>query len=110
MPPNEFLTRENHQLRPGERFDPYDPSGARSIVRRFSDDVKAMLAVMKQNHEDFDAGKTMLAQSPLARKVWVAAAMKTLGLVEEQPTAGGACALVLTDRALEQMENIKQFW
>lgn len=107
---SEFLIPENHRQRPGERFNPYEESGARSIVRQFKDDVKAMLAEMMRNREEFEEGKTMLAHSPLARKVWVAASMKTLGLVEERPTRNGACALVLTQKALDQMENINRFW
>ena len=52
---------------------------------------------------------TMLAKSPLRSKPYVAGAMKTLGFVEERPTANGACAIVLTPKAITQMQNLKQF-
>jgi hypothetical protein len=68
-----------------------------------------MLDFMDKNRELYDGGKTMLAQSPLRSKVFVAAAMKTLGFVEEQPTPNGACALVLTQKAVDQMAALKKY-
>lgn len=104
----EFLVPEN--MPPGKHYhNPYEERGARSIMRRFSDDVIHMLDTMKENHEQYQAGKTMLSQSPLAQKVWVAAAMKTLGFVEEKPSKNGSCALVLTEKAISQMANLKRF-
>jgi len=90
--------------------DPYTVPGARSIMRRFNHDVIAMLDHMEANRQRYDDGKTMLAKSPLAKKIWIAGAMKTLGLIAEHSTATGACALTLTEKAIAQMENIKRFW
>lgn len=105
----EFLVPDTHQTAGSHYFDPYTPSGARSIMRRFRDDVIEMLRVMKENHDLYDAGKTFLNQSPLKKKIWVAAAMKTSGLIEERPSPNGACALVLTQKALEDMDRLKKF-
>lgn len=57
----------------------------------------------------YEDGKTMLAQSPLRSKVYVAAAMKTMGLVEERPTANGTCALVLTQKAIDQIAALRRY-
>jgi hypothetical protein len=35
--------------------------------------------------------------------------MKTLGLVEERPTENGSCALVLTPKAISQIEHLKKY-
>lgn len=78
-------------------------------MRRFNHDVIAMLDHMEANRQRYDDGKTMLAKSPLAKKIWIAGAMKTLGLIAEHSTATGACALTLTEKAIAQMENIKRF-
>ena len=102
----EFLVPDNHTSAGQHMHDPYTLSGARSVLRRFSDDVKDMLQVMYLNHEQFDAGKTFLKASPLRHKVWVAAAMKTYGWIEERPSPNGSCALVLTEKALKQMDQI----
>ena len=104
----EFLTAERHNAS-AHYHNPYTAAGARSILRRFSADVIAMLDVMEENRARFDDGKTMLAKSPLRSKPYVAGAMKTLGFVEERPTANGACAIVLTPKAITQMQNLKQF-
>ncbi len=89
--------------------DPYTQAGARSIMRRFNHDVIAMLDHMEANRQRFKDGRTMLATSPLAKKIWVAGAMKTLGLIAEHSTSNGACALTLTEKAIAQMANIKRF-
>jgi hypothetical protein len=104
----EFLTPERHNAS-GHYHDPYTTSGARSILRRFKDDVIAMLDDMDANRQLFDDGKTMLAKSPLRSKVHVAAAMKTMGLIEERPTQNGSCALVLTEKAIRQMADLKKY-
>lgn len=75
--------------------DPYTESGARSIIRRFQNDVKDMLKHMLDIEAQYAEGKAMLSRSPLRKKVWVAGAMKTLGLIEEHDTKTGACALTL---------------
>ena len=106
----EYFLDPNRHNNVGHMHDPYTVAGARSIARRFSSDMKDMLYVMRENHDKYEAGKTMLSQSPLARKVWVAAAMKTLGLVEEHPTANGACALTLTEKALAQWDAIHRYY
>ena len=104
----EFLTPERHNAS-SHYHDPYTAAGARSILRRFRDDVIYMLDCMNANRLTFREGKTMLSQSPLKDKVHVAAAMKTLNLVKEQPTKNGSCALVLTDHAIKQLENLKRY-
>jgi hypothetical protein len=35
--------------------------------------------------------------------------MKTMGLVEERPTENGSCALVLTERAIRQIADLKKY-
>lgn len=105
---NEFLVPERHNAS-GHYHDPYTVSGARSILRRFKADVIEMLDAMETNRELFEEGKTLLAHSPLRKKPFVAGAMKTMGLVEERPTPGGACALILTEKAIAQMENLKRY-
>ena len=78
-------------------FDsPYDFEGAQSILRRFPDDLMAMFASMHHNETCYADGRTFLAKSPLRRKIYVAAAMKTLGLIREEPSDNGACTLILT--------------
>ena len=104
----EYLTPARHNAQ-GYMHDPYTASGARSILRRFRDDVINMLDEMDANRQLFDHGKTMLAKSPLRSKPYVAAAMKTLGLVDEQPTATGACGLVLTEKAISQIDDLKKY-
>lgn len=104
----EFLTPERHNAK-GHFHDPYTVSGARSILRRFKDDVINMLDVMEENRAIYEGGKTMLAKSPLRSKPYVAGAMKTLGLVEERPTENGSCALVLTPKAISQIEHLKKY-
>ena len=104
----EFLTPERHRAA-GHYHDPYTVSGARSILRRFRDDVIDMLDDMEANRQRFKDGKTMLAKSPLRSKPYVAGAMKTLGLVEERPTENGSCALVLTPKAISQIEHLKKY-
>lgn len=89
--------------------DPYTESGARSIVRRFRSDVVAMLDEMMANAGKFEGGKTFLAHSPLRRKPWVAGAMKTLGLVAEVPSPNGACALILTHKAIDQLAALRKY-
>ena len=102
---NEFLTADRHDA--SRYYDnPYTEDGAREIVRRFRDDVIEMLDEMDLKRRSFQDGKTMLSRSPLKSKPYVAAAMKTLGLVEERPTPNGTCALVLTPKAIAQMENL----
>ncbi|RNF35070.1 hypothetical protein [Paracoccus methylarcula] len=102
----EFLTPARHDASK-HYHDPYTESGARSVLRRFRAEMLQMLALMARNSAEFQAGKTFLAQSPLRRKPHVAAAMKTLGWVEEVPSANGACALVLTDRGHRQIANAR---
>ena len=104
----EFLTPERHNAK-GHFHDPYTVSGARSILRRFKDDVIAMLDEMDANRQLFEDGKTMLAKSPLRSKPYVAGAMKTRGLIAERPTANGSCALVLTEKAISQMADLKKY-
>jgi len=89
--------------------NPYTQSGARSIMRRFNHDVIAMLDYMDFNRREYDDGRSMLANSPLKSKIYVAAAMKTLGLIDEHETTNGSCALTLTSKAVAQMENIRRF-
>lgn len=103
----EFLIPENHDASRHHQ-DPYTTTGARSIVRRFRGDVILMLDEMDANRQRYSDGKTMLAHSPLRSKVHIAAAMKTLGLVEENPTKGGACALILTQKAVDQIEALRR--
>lgn len=101
----EYLIPENHNG--SAHFDdPYTAKGARRIMARFRDDVIDMLDHMMKERRRYEEGKTFLAKSPLRSKPWVAAAMKTLGLVEEVPSPNGACALVLTERALEQINRM----
>ncbi len=104
----EFLTPERHNAS-GHYHDPYTASGARSILRRFRDDVIDMLDEMDRNRERYEEGKTMLAQSPLRSKPYVAGAMKTLGLIAERPTENGSCALVLTQKAIDQIDALKKY-
>jgi hypothetical protein len=104
----EFLTPDRHDAS-RHYHDPYTTSGARSILRRFRNDVINMLDVMEQNRAIYEGGKTMLAKSPLRSKPYVAGAMKTLGLVEERPTENGSCALVLTPKAISQIEHLKKY-
>jgi hypothetical protein len=104
----EFLTPERHNAS-GHYHDPYTVSGARSILRRFKDDVIAMLDEMEANRVRYEDGKTMLSKSPLRSKVHVAAAMKTMGLIAERPTENGSCALVLTDKAISQIADLKKY-
>ena len=89
--------------------DPYTQAGARSVLRRFRDDMMLMFQHMLEQEELFkdEGGKTFLAKSPLRRKVYVAAAMKTLGLIREGSSSNGACTLKLTERGYEQIENAK---
>lgn len=107
--PREFLIPENHTKPEGHYFDPYSSPGARSILRRFRDDVIEMLEFMLDECTRYPEGKVMLNQSPLRKKVWVAAAMKTLGLVEERPTSNGTCGLVLTNKAIDQMAALRKY-
>lgn len=89
--------------------DPYTQAGARSVLRRFREDVILMFEHMLQQkikYKESD-GKTFLAKSPLRNKIYVAAAMKTLGLVTEGASIGGACTLSLTERGHKQIENAK---
>ncbi len=104
----EFLTPDRHNAS-GHYHDPYTVSGARSILRRFKDDVIAMLDEMEANRVRYEDGKTMLSKSPLRSKPYVAAAMKTMGLVEERPTENGSCALVLTEKAIRQIADLKKY-
>lgn len=105
-----LLTPDRHTGADRQHYhDPYTISGARSILRRFRDEVIEMLDHMMQVRAEYDDGRTMLAQSPLRHRVYVAAAMKTMGLVEEHETKNGSCALTLTDRALRQMENMRRY-
>lgn len=89
--------------------DPYTTSGARSILRRFRVDVIDMLDEMVKNLDLYDGGKTFLAKSPLRSKVYVAAAMKTLGLIEEVPSPNGACAVRPTEKAIKQIEALRSY-
>lgn len=86
--------------------DPYTESGARSIIRRFQDDVKDMLRHMLDIEAEYSEGRVMLARSPLRKKVWVAGAMKTLDLIEEHNTKSGACALTLKKRGRGLSERL----
>ena len=104
---NEYLTAENHQSNHSHN-DPYTPEGAARILSRFRFDVIDMLDEMEINRKKWDNGKTMLARCCLRSKPYVAAAMKTVGWVEEIPTATGACALVLTNKAIAQMAALKR--
>lgn len=103
-----FLSPDRHDAS-RHQHDPYTVAGARSILRRFRDDVIAMLDEMERNRAKFSDGKTMLAHSPLRSKVYVAAAMKTLGLIEETETHGGACALLLTEKAIAQIDALRRY-
>lgn len=104
----EFLV-PNAKTGQGHYHDPYTQAGARSIVRRFRLDVLAMLDEMEDNSTKFDGGKTFLARSTLRKKPWVAGAMKTLGLVAEVPSPNGACALILTQKALDQLAALRKY-
>lgn len=91
------------------RHDPYTEAGARSVLRRFRDDLMEMLVHMEEQAEQYanGAGKTFLANSPLRRKVYVAAAMKTLGIVTEIESANGSCALLLTAAGRRHIANAR---
>ena len=112
----EFLV-PNSSTGSGHYHDPYTVSGARSILRRFKLEAVEMLDYMVQVRDlykdspspDGVSGKTFLAQSPLRRKPWVAGAMKTLGLVVEVPSPNGACALLLTQKAIDQLEALRKY-
>lgn len=108
MAPTEFLTPERQTVT-GHMHNPYTDSGARSILRRFRDDVIDMLEFMFREQDNWEAGKAFLSQSPLARKVWVAAAMKTLGLLEERPSPNGSCAVILTEKAIQQYSSLRKY-
>lgn len=112
----EFLV-PNNKTGQGYYHDPYTEAGARSIVRRFKTEVIEMLDYMVQVRElyadspspDGVGGKAFLAQSPLRKKPWVAGAMKTLGLVTEVPSPNGACALILTQKAIDQLNALRKY-
>lgn len=104
----EFLTPDSHDAS-RHYHNPYTTAGARSILRRFRDDVINMLEEMEKNHHQFEGGKTLLAHSPLRSKIFVAAAMKTAGFVEEHPTKNGACGLVLTEKAIRQINDLRKY-
>lgn len=105
----EFLTPERHSAA-GHYHDPYTVSGAKSILRRFRDDVIDMLDEMEANRAKYGTdATTMLAKSPLRSKVYVAAAMKTMGLVAERPTPNGTCALILTQKAIDQIAALRKY-
>jgi hypothetical protein len=97
--------------------DPYTQAGARSILRRFKPEAVAMLEYMLQVRDlykdspspDGVGGKAFLAQSPLRRKPWVAGALKTLGFVVEVPSPNGACALILTQKAIDQLDALRNY-
>jgi len=105
----EFLTPDRHNAS-GHYHDPYTVSGARSILRRFKDDVIDMLDKMEADRGRYGPeAKTMLSQSPLRSKPYIAGAMKTLGLIEERPTQNGSCSLVLTQKAIDQIASLKKY-
>lgn len=105
----EFLTPDRHNAS-GHYHDPYTVAGARSILRRFRSDVIAMLNEMDADRQRYGPeAKTMLAQSPLRSKPYVAGAMKTMGLIEERPTPNGACAVILTQKAIDQIANLRKY-
>lgn len=103
----EFLVPETHKAG-GSYFDPYTKEGAKRLIVRHRDDVIDMLDEMEANRKKWDGGKTMLSQSCLRSKVYIAAAMKTMGWIEERSTATGACGLILTDKAIAQMTALKR--
>lgn len=102
----EILVPENHDAS-RHRDNPYTHAGASNIVRWFRSDVLAMMNAMVKDAQDFEGGKTFLAHSPLRKKVYVAAALKTLGMVTEHPSATGACALKLTDVGREYIDHAR---
>lgn len=101
----EFLTPHRHNMA-AHYHNPYEEQGARSIIGRFRADVREMLIHMKENHDKYEEGRTFLATSPLRKKIWIAAAMKTLGLVSEHASDNGACVLTLTDKALDKFDAL----
>lgn len=104
-----YLIPENHDGS-NHLHNPYEMRGARPILRRFRDDVIEMLRDMEKQEGIFAPGaKTFLAQSPLRSKPWVAAAMKTVGLVDEVETRSGACAIVLTTKGRSSIADLERY-
>ena len=102
-----ILVPNNHRATSANR-DPYHPHGAQNISEEYADDLLDMLRCMDRNAKRFSDGVTPLAKSPLRRKIWVAAAMVTLGLIKERESENGSCMLSLTDEGRKHVEDARR--
>lgn len=99
-----LLTEQNHKADVPEAFNPYTKAGARNVARKFKDTVQAMVVYADERQAQYKEGWAFLAYSPLKSKPYVAAAMITLGLLEQGVGENGACKLRLTDLARKHLE------
>lgn len=101
-----LLVPNEDNIPPANR-DPYHLNGAVNILREYRYDAIDMLFHMERNCKIHKEGVTFLAKSPLSSKIWVAAAMVTIGWIEEYESPNGSCILVFTDKGRKQVEAAK---
>jgi hypothetical protein len=85
--------------------NPYDPDDAQYLADRCQGWCWDMMDYMWENHKAFAKGQTILGNSPLRTRPWLAAALKTLDYVAEVTEEGQPCTLVLTKKGLELCER-----
>lgn len=103
-----FLVKQANWRPPSDNYDdPYTHDGACIILTRFASSAQEMLLLMNENRLQYEAGYTALSSSPLRKKVWVAAAMKTAGLINEVDLGNGrACMLCLSKTTVSNFDLI----
>ena len=97
-----FLIPENApRQRPSH--DPYTKRGSANVIR----DNRAAVIEMLRFMEDAEPRETFLALSPCRKAPWLAAAMKTSGLIDEDPSENGACRLVLAEDGRRALAGLR---
>lgn len=103
------LTPDSHDAS-RHLHNPYELRGARPILRRFRDDVVAMLQHCEKIESIFgEEAKILLVTSPLRSKIWVAAAMITTGLLKEIETETGAITFQFTPKGRQSIDQLTRF-
>lgn len=107
--PHDMMHPDKYTPRPNERFNPYDPAGARSILRQHNTAAIELLNHMNKDRLAYPNATTALSTSPAKRKIWVVAALKTLGFVVEAQRPDAPVLLQLTPKAIEQLEALRKY-
>ena len=87
-------------------FSPYNPNGAKIIIKRYKEDVLNLFQYSIHIFEQYGNHQMFLKKSPIRKRIYLAAALVTAGLLEEREPISGNCIFSLTEKGFEQRDKL----